>query len=489
MQVRKTQPAYGISKENGDALPADELMLSLMLKLMEHGAHNITVGGQTPDGRDATNELTYLMLQILRRFHETHPRMTVRIHENSEKELMRLVVKMWSEGMSDPSVVGDNNVIAGLTRMGTPIDDARDYTVLGCQEIEIPGKSNFGCEDGMFNLARILEYTLRDGYSRNMKRYIGLRTGKFEDFKSFEDVYTAFMEQIRYFTRHWVTLCNAGQEIRAANFSKLVKTPLTLACIERGRSLDDGGSLYNYGVCETAGVAVVADSLTAIKKLVFEEKKITAKRLIEALDADFEGYEEERQLLLHHAAKFGNDDADADGMAVRVLSDFWQELGKYKSVRGGIFTGACSLLESGIRLGLSTGALPDGRHAGEPLGNSIGPRPGADITGLTAMLSSVMKLPLDYGVGGTTLNVVLTTKLLSSPELRERVSDVITTYLLGGGQMAQITTANLEDLRDAQIHPERHGNLIVRVGGFSIEFVQLDKRAQDEIISRYGKKY
>ena len=426
------------------------------------------------------------MLQVLRRFHETHPRMSVRFHESSEKELFLLVTKMWSEGMSDPSVVGDNTVIAGLTRMGVPIDDARDYTMLGCQEIEIPGKSNFGCEDGQLNLARVLEYTLRDGFSRNTKKYVGLRTGKFEGFETFEDFYAAFVKQMKFFTKHWVTLCNRGQEIRAANFAKLVKTPLTLACIERGRSLDDGGSLYNYGVCETAGASVVADSLTAIKKLVFDERKITKERLIKALDADFEGFEAERQLLLNHAPKFGNDDPDADEMAVRVLTDFWGELAKYRSIRGGVFTGACSLLEAGIGYGMSTGALPDGRCAEEPLGNSIGPRPGADISGLTAMLSSVMKLPLDYGVGGTTLNVVLTTRLLSTTEMRERISDVLFTYLIKGGQMAQITTANLEDLKDAQIHPERHGNLIVRVGGFSIEFVQLDRRAQDEIISRYA---
>ncbi len=479
-------PFYLKSKTDGDVLPADELILSLMLKLMEHGSHNITVGGQTPDGRDAANDLTYLMLQVLRRLHETHPRMSVRFHKGSEKELFLLVTKMWSEGMSDPSVVGDNTVISGLTRMGVPIDDARDYTMLGCQEIEIPGKSNFGCEDGQLNLARVLEYTLRDGFSRNTGKYIGLRTGRFEEYETFEDFYAAFVKQLKYFTKHWVTLSNRGQEIRAANFAKLVKTPLTLACIERGRSLDNGGPLYNYGVCETAGVSAVADSLTAIKKLVFDEKKITKERLIKALDADFEGYEAERQLLLNHAPKFGNDDAEADKMAVRVLTDFWGELAKYRSVRGGVFTGACSLLEAGIRYGLSTGALPDGRCAGEPLGNSIGPRPGADISGLTAMLSSVMKLPLDYGVGGTTLNVVLTTRLLSTPEMRERISDVMFTYLCEGGQMAQITTANLEDLKDAQIHPERHGNLIVRIGGFSIEFVQLDRRAQDEIISRYA---
>jgi len=479
-------PFYCKAKTEGDVLPAEELILSIMLKILEHGVHNLTVGGQKPDGSDASNELSYLMLQILRRLHETHPRMSVRIHDKTEKELMALAIKMWSEGMSDPTVVGDNNVISGLTRMGVPAEDARDYTILGCQEIEIPGKSNFGCEDGLFNMARVLEYTLRDGYSIGQGCYLGLRTGKFEDFKSFEEFFEAYVRQMEYFTKHWATLCNRGQEIRAANFAKLVKTPLTLACIERGRSHDDGGTIYNFGVCETAGFAAVADSMVAIKKLVFDDKIISQKRLIEALDANFVGFEEERQLLLKHAPKFGNDDPMADEIASRVLSQFWGDLGNYRSVRGDIFTGACSLLEAGILFGKSTGALPDGRLSGEPLGNSIGPRPGADVSGVTAMLNSVMKLPLDYGIGGTTLNVILTTKLLSTPELRDSVSDIMTTYLSDGGQMAQITTANLDDLKDAQIHPERHGNLIIRIGGFSIEFVQLDRTAQDEIISRYA---
>ncbi|MBQ7827170.1 MAG: formate C-acetyltransferase/glycerol dehydratase family glycyl radical enzyme, partial [Clostridia bacterium] len=186
------------------------------------------------------------------------------------------------------------------------------------------------------------------------------------------------------------------------------------------------------------------------------------------------------------APKFGNDNDEADAMAVRVLDLFWSECGKYKSVRGDVYTGACSLLTGGIAFGANMGAMPDGRFKGEPLGNSMGPRPGADKSGVTAMLNSVAKLPLHKGVGGTTLNVVLTTKLLSNPDLRESIGATVKDYMLKGGQLAQITTANVEDLLDAQEHPERHGDLIVRVGGFSIQFVQLGRDAQNEIISRYN---
>ena len=479
-------PFYRTSMQEGDVVSPEDSIVSLMLKLFENGAHNITVSGQKEDGTDATNDLTYLMLQTIRRFHDVHPRMSVRLHKNSPSQLMRLVVQMWSEGMSDPSVVSDEAVIPGLLRLGVSLEDARDYTMLGCQEIEIPGKSNFGCEDGSFNLAKVLEYTLWDGYSKATGKYIGLRTGKLTDFSSFTDFYAAFVAQVQYFTKPYLELCNRGVDIRVANFSKMVKTPLTANCLERGLQHDAGGPIYNFGVIETAGVSAVADALTAIKKLVFEERKITAEELLDALDADFQGYEAQRQLLLHKAPKFGNDDPEADAMAVRVLDMFWSEIGKYKSRRGDVFTGACSLLNAGIEYGKKTGALPDGRFAGEPLGNSIGPRPGADQNGLTAMLASVAKLPLEKGAGGTTLNVVLTTKLLSTPDLRESIGAVLYHYLMHGGQMAQVTTANLEDLQDAKVHPERHGDLIIRIGGFSVQFVILNDAEQDEVISRYA---
>lgn len=480
-------PFYEKSVREGDVVSAEDVITSLIFKIWENGSHCVTLSGVYPEsGEDATTELTYLMLQILRSINDTHPRMSVRIHRNTPKELLDLAVQMWAEGMSDPSVVSDETVIAGLTRIGVPLEAARNYTMLGCQEIEIPGESNFGCEDGSFNLAKILEYTLYGGRSTSDPEVrIGPSTPEFTSFETYEDFYRAFEEQLKFYTKHFCHLCDKGQEIRAANFSKLVKTPFTTGCLEKGRPHDAGGPIYNFGVVETAGLSAVSDSMVAIKKLVFDEKKISAQTLIDALRANFKGYEKERQMLLNMAPKFGNDDFEADAMAARVLDLFWSECGKYRSIRGDVYIGACSLLEGGIAYGKATGALPDGRFAGEPLGNSIGPRPGADKNGVSAMLASVAKLPLEKGVGGTTLNVVLTKKLLSNPALRERIAATMKAYLLNGGQMAQITTSNLEELKDAQVHPERHGNLIVRIGGFSIQFVQLQRDAQDEIISRY----
>lgn len=478
-------PFYSAEADPAVPFSREEIIQAFWLRGFEHGFHNITLSGVHSDGSDATNELTYLMLQTCRALHETHPRVSVRIHENSPAELLALVVRMWSEGMSDPTVVSDANVLKGLNRLNIPIEDARDYCMLGCQEIEIPGRSNWGCEDGSFNLAKIFELAANDGKCRKTGRQIGLKTGKLVDFHSIDELWDAYIAQMKFFTKHFIDLCNRGVEIRDVNLSKLVKMLYTLPCIERGLNPDAGGPLYNPGVVETAGSSAVADSFTAIDTVVFRQHRMTMETLDKALAANFKGYERERLLLLN-APKFGNDHPLADQYCRRVLDAFWDEIALYRSKRGGPFTGACSLLEAGITYGKNTWAMPDGRYAGEPLGNSIGPRTGADHNGLTAMLNSVSSLPLDKGVGGATLNVLLPAELLKSEPLRRDIAQVIRSYLMNGGQMAQITTASREEMLDAKVHPERHGDLIVRIGGFSIRFVELGETSQDEIIARYA---
>lgn len=464
---------------------AEDITAGFMLKILEHGIHNVTLGG-TSGGADVTGELSYLMLQLLRKTHETHPRITIRINEKTDKGLLALAVKMWSEGMSDPTVVSDTLVIPSFIKnYGVLPEDAEDYSVLGCQELEIPGKSNFGCEDGVLNLAKILEFTINDGKSLYGGERGGLATGKLSEFKDFESFFEAYEKQVAFFTKHFVELCNLGQEIRAANYAKLVKTPLTDCCIERGLSLDEGGALYNLGCVETAGSSVVADSMTAIKKVVFEEGLVSPQTLYDAICANYEGYEDVRRLLLD-APKFGNDDAQADEMAHRVLESFWKEIKKCRSVRGGEFSGACSLLSGGITFGYHTFATPDGRLKGAPLGNSIGPRPGADTQGLTSMLSSVSKLPLEYGLGGTTCNVNIPTSIMKSGADRSKIQSLITVFMENGGMMAQITTASKDELIKAKEKPEEYQDLIIRIGGFSIKFCELGNAEQDEIISRFA---
>ena len=464
----------------------DDVITSAFMKFWEHGVHNMTVSGVIPEtGEDATNPITYQVLRIMRTLHETHPRMTVRVHENTPNELLDLVMLMWSEGMSDPTLASDKTVIEGLTEYGVPLRDARDYSLLGCQEIEIPGKSNFGCEDGSINLAKILEFTLFGGIDKIADYKCAPDFGRLPDYKTFDDLWDAYVKEVEFFTPIHLDLCNMGVDRRVANVSKLVKSTMTEACIERGLQHDEGGTVYNYGVIETGGHGAVGDSLYALKKLCYDEKKLTLEEVYEALLANFEGHEDVRRMLLS-VPKYGNNDEGADGMAAKVLEQFWREIGKYKSRRGDVFTGACSLLDRGMHYGQTTWALPDGRFAGEPLGNTIGPRTGSDKNGLTAMLSSVAKMPLKLGVGGTTANVLIPTTMMGTEEMRANIAALMKTFLMTGGQLAQVTTAPLEDMKDAQIHPEAHEDLIVRVGGFSMKFIEFNKETQDEFIMRYA---
>jgi len=463
------------------------MLADLMLKFWEHGVHNITIGGVKPeDGSPAENELTYLVLNMIRANHDVHPRVSLRVHDKTPDDLLEYVTEIWGDQMSDPTVASDKNIIEGLMGYGVPLEDARNYSILGCQEIEIPGKSNFGCEDGVINLAKLFELALYNGHDIiHNSGQVGLATGNLTELDTFDKLWDAYTAQVEYFTRYFCELCDCGVDIRIANVSKLVKSCMTEACIERGLQLDEGGSVYNYGCVETAGHAAVGDSLYAMKKLVYDEKKISLETLEAALKANFEGYEEVKKML-SDVPKYGNNDDEADAMAAKVLRHFWSEIGKYTTRRGQVFTGACSLLGSGTGMGEVTGALPDGRYAGEALGNTIGPRTAADKSGVTAMLASVAKMPLHLGVGGSGCNVLFPKEILQTSESRKKVAGLVKTFMMMGGQLAQITTASKEDMIDAQIHPEDHENLIVRVGGFSKKFNECGHNTQNELIKRYG---
>ncbi len=464
----------------------EEIVENYIMKTWEHGVHDITLGGVIPEtGEDAVNELTYLILQCVRNIHDTHPRLTLRVNDNTPDEVMRLVCTMWSEGMSDPTLASDSLIINGLRNYGVTLSDARDYTVLGCQEIEIPGKSNFGCEDGSFNIAKVFEYTINGGCDAESGDRFVPNGKSLSEYTSVEEIWHDFKANVEYLMGTFCKLCDMGQVIRDKKFSKLVKSVYTDDCIARGISMDGGGAIYNYGVVETAGLAVVADSFTALEKLVFGEKTVDVNELEAAIKAEYVGYDEMRSKLLD-APKFGNDDDLADSWASRVLEMFWGEVGKYKSIRGGAYMGACSLLTGGIDYGRATAALPDGHRRGDPLGNSMGPRPGADKNGITSMLKSVSKLPLHLGLGGTTLNALVPCSENVTEENKDKIIALFRTYLSMGGQLVQITTASKEAMLEAQKDPESNRGLIVRVGGFSCPFVELGKAEQNEIISRYS---
>ena len=294
--------------------------------------------------------------------------------------------------------------------------------------------------------------------------------------------------------KHCCEMSNIGSQIRSANLSKLVRMPLIADCLERGLDPDAGGARYGHGEVMTLGIGITGDSLAAIKRLVFDEREMTMAELIDALDANFEGFDTQatqpkgydlcRQRLLHGMPKYGNDDLIADKFAAEVAGHFWQEVNKYLTNRGDPYFGCVIVLGRNINFGHQTGATPDGRKAGAPLEASIEPRAGMNISGPTAMLSSAAKIPQYLAPGGVLCNIKIPATLMQTAEQRRKVAGLIRTYFYLGGQQVMNTPVDSETLRKAQEKPEEYADLIVRVGGYSAYFVHLPRELQEDIVAR-----
>ena len=463
---------------------AFDLIGALFLKFNRYPAHHVALAGQAADGSDASNALTSLCLEVARSLHLTMPRFTIRVCRKTPDWVWEKGIKMWSEGMGDPTIFNDEVVVDGLVQQGIPIHDARDYAFGGCTEIQLCGTSNLGGEDADFNLAKCLELALNDGRCRITNLQLGPKTGNPRQFKTFDEVMNAYLTQVETMAKHCCEMSNIGSQICSANLSKLVRMPLIADCLERGIDPDAGGARYGHGEVMTLGIGITGDSLAAIKKLVFDEHEITMAELIDALDANFEGYELLRQQLIHGVPKYGNDDLIADKFSVEVAGHFWREVNKYLTNRGDPYFGCVIVLGRNINFGHQTGATPDGRKSGAPLEASIEPRAGMNISGPTAMLSSAAKIPQYLAPGGVLCNIKIPATLMQTAEQRRKVAGLIRTYFYLGGQQVMNTPVDSETLRKAQEKPEEYADLIVRVGGYSAYFVHLPRELQEDIVAR-----
>ncbi|MBD3181744.1 hypothetical protein GF312_05595 [Candidatus Poribacteria bacterium] len=479
-------PFYSRDMETGrlDDDGAFEILGSLFLKFNRYPAHHVALSGQTDDGHDASNRLTNLCLEVARSLHLTMPRFTIRVCPETPYWVWEKGIKMWSEGMGDPTIFNDDVVIKGMVRQGVKIEDARNYAFGGCTEIQLCGTSNLGGEDADFNLAKCLELALNNGKCRLTGLQLGPKTGDPREFNTFDEVMNAYKTQVETMTKHCCEMSNIGSQIRSANLSKIVRMPLIADCLERGIDPDAGGVRYGHGEVMTLGIGITGDSLAAIKKLIFEEKEITMAELIDALDADFVGHESLRQQLMNSVAKYGNDDEFADKYAVDVSEHFWKELNKYITNRGNPYFGCVIVLGRNIDFGHRTAATPDGRRSGAPLEGSIEPRAGMNRSGPTAMLHSAAKIPQYLAPGGVLCNIKIPANLMQEPGQRNKVINIIRTYFQLGGQQVMNTPVDSETLKDAQKNPEKYRDLIVRVGGYSAYFVHLSHELQVDIINR-----
>jgi len=443
----------------------------------------VTLGGIDRNGNNAVNELSYLFLDAEQRV-QLQEDLAVRIHATSPESFVIRACEIAKLVRGKIKFVSDETITQQLVKDGKPIQDAREYGVAGCFIRTVPGRS-FDPGADFLNLPLMLELALNNGVSRLGGDQIGPRTGDVRDFKRFDDVWNAYKMQVEVLVRDRVIEINTGRKM----FAEYLPTPLQSAlydgCIEHAVDITAGGKdLYattGFWVC---GIPNVGDSLAAIKSLVFDQKKITLSRLCEALDKNFEG-EDELLYLVGQVPKFGNDDDYVDSMVNDVLIHIADEAAKYTGYSGFKYTIAAGAIGTNLALGQATGALPDGRKAGEPLAEGgISPYQGRNVSGPTATMRSVAKLDLARASGGAVLNMRFNPAGLNDESKMRKFAQMLKMFCATGGDLVQFNIVSGETLRDAQRHPEKYRDLLVRVATYSAYFVEIPVEMQNDIIAR-----
>ena len=447
--------------------------------------HNWTIGGQTPEGEDATNELSYLILEAAKRCQSPHHTITVRVHEGTPEALMLKALEVVKTGIGMPAFVGDKSYIEYLLSQGVPLKVARDYIMTGCLDVNIVGQSRIASYD-MFIVPLVFYIFMHNGVDQNTGKQVGIKTGDLESFESFDDFVRAFKEQLAHFMSLSAECNNIHLRVNAELFPDPVRSSLMIDAIEEGKDiLDRTLPFENAAVLNAVGMINVADSLAAIKKLVFDEKKVTMKELKAALEANWQGdrYEEIRKMCLS-APKYGNDDNYVDSIA-KDLYQFWADTAvTFDTIFGGKHKPTGISISAQWPGGALTGATPDGRYAGECLADgTMSPMRGRDTHGPTAVIKSAAKID-QVPYQATLLNMKFHPSALRTTEDMRKLSDLIRTYFSLGGKHIQFNVVSKETLLEAQRHPENYRDLVIRVAGYSAYFVQLGKVIQDEIIGR-----
>ena len=455
---------------------------------------NVTIGGQTTDRRDAVNELSFLVLRSVAQTRLTQPNLTVRYHRNINKQFFDECVEVMKLGFGMPALNNDEIIIPSFISWGVREEDAYNYSAIGCVETAVPGKWGYRCTGMSYlNFPRILLCAMNDGVDLTSGRRFTEGCGHFRDMQSYDELLSAWDRTVREMTRYSVIVENAIDLASERDVPDILCSALTDACIGRGKTIKEGGAVYDFISGLQVGIANMADSLAAIKKLVFEEKRITPARLWDAILDDFQGEENRRiqQMLVNDAPKYGNDDDSVDQLVVEAYDSYLDEIKKYPSTRyrrgpiGGIRYGGTSSISANVGQGMGTMATPDGRNAFEPLAEGCSPAHNADRNGPTAVFKSVSKLRTEKITGGVLLNQKMTPQMLSTEENKQKLEMLIAAFFNRlHGYHVQYNIVSRETLLDAQAHPEKHRDLIVRVAGYSAFFNVLSRKTQDDIIAR-----
>ena len=480
-------PYYRYSIDNklitqDDAL---ELLEALWLKFNVGNrvwavSQNLVIGGVTRDGKDATNELTYLCLDATEDVKVPLPTITVKCHSKMPDELLDRACEMASHGRGNPTMINDDVVIKSKMATGVSLEDARDSVIAGCQELLVQGAENARTTADWFSLPKCLELALNDGKSTTSGKQLGPATGKPIYLTSFDDVVRAFWTQVEY---HFPISTEASNrcdhllaELRPVPFISTIMKD----CIEQGRDFRTDGARYNFSGFLCHGVANVADSLAAIRKLVFEKQEITMSQLAEALRTDFKDAEALRVRLIEGAPKYGNDDDSVDSLAAEIATRMTELVAKQKNAFGGMYRCGFSTPSTHVLYGMRCGATPDGRHKGDSFAYGIGPTQGYNKSGPTAVFKSCTKFEHWRATHGLAITASMPPQLAKPGTIKALVKS----YFGMNGRFVHFNVQDVAVLREAQKHPEQHRDVIVRVHGMSAYFVNLDPLIQEDIISR-----
>lgn len=455
---------------------------------------NVTIAGQTIDKKDAVNDLSFLVLKSVAQTRLTQPNLTVRYHKNINKHFLDECVEVMRLGFGMPALNNDEIIIPSFMDWQVKEEDAYNYSAIGCVETAVPGKWGYRCTGMSYiNFPRMLLCTMSNGVDLTSNKRFTKGYGYFTEMESYEELLKAWDKTIREITRYSVIVENVIDKASERDVPDILCSALTDDCIARGKTIKEGGAVYDFISGLQVGIANMADCLAAIKKLVYEEKKITRQELWNAILDDFSSPENKKiqEMLIREAPKYGNDDDYVDQLIVEAYDSYIEEIEKYPNTRynrgpiGGIRYAGTSSISANVGQGMSTMATPDGRNAFEPLAEGCSPAHNSDKNGPTAVFKSVSKLRTNKITGGVLLNQKMTPQMLSTEENRQKLELLIKTFFNRlHGYHVQYNIVSKETLIDAQKHPEKHKDLIVRVAGYSAFFNVLSKKTQDDIIGR-----
>ncbi len=445
---------------------------------------SFTIGGVKPDGSCAVNELSYLVLEAERSVNMGSDDVVVRIADNTPDAFLMAACEVARDGGGKLKFLGDKTTVENLMRCGMPRELANDYGIAGCTSPEVAGVS-YNIPGGIISLPGILELALNNGVHRLTGKQLGVQTGDAASFDSYEALWDAFCAQVR----HVIPLCHEIKDLDKEMFSRYAPSPfqssLLPCCIASGTDVIDGGTHpYDTFAMSMAGAPNVGDSLAAIRRLVFEERRVTMPQILEAIAHNFDGYEDLRALLIRQP-KFGNNDPYVDSIVNDVLRVVSDAITAAPSFHGAGSTAAAAAVTANVGLGMVLGATPDGRLAGEPISEGgISPSQGRNSAGPTATMLSVAGLDHSKMLHGEVLNLRMNPDAVATDEKLRKFKAMIRTYVDAGGFLVQFNIVSTETLRDAQVHPEQHRDLVVRVATYAAYFVELGPELQNDIIHR-----